>query len=197
MASQPSPQRRDALYGPTIAGLFWDRQRAGQALAELRDAGFSPEQVSVLLCLEDKQRDQPRSGERTPHSAEAGPPPAGAGRMPLWLSETGTLTLPDGGTAIVAGPLARRRGAAGELAGALAAAGVREEDAQAYGSALRHGGVLLIAQAYSDDQARGVYTLFERWGANGLRAYGLAIGEPEGELPVEPDRQSGASRASP
>ena len=186
MTRQPSPQRSDALYGPTIAGLFWDRRRAGQALAELRDAGFAPEQVSVLLCLEDEQRDQPHGGEGTSGLPEAGASPGGAGSMPPWPAATGTLALPGGGTAAVAGPLARRSVAAGGLAGALTVAGVRREDAQAYGSALLHGGVLLVAQAYSDDQARGVYTLLERWGADGLRAYSLATGEPERELPVEP-----------
>lgn len=187
MARQPSPQRSDALYGPTIAGLFWNRRQAGQALAELRDAGFAPEQVSVLLCLVDEQAEQPRAGESTSGLPGVGHSSGGTGAMPPWLSETGTLVLPGGGTAAIAGPLARRSVAAGGLAGALAAAGVRREDAPAYGSALLHGGVLLVAQAYSDDQARGVYTLFERWGADGLRAYGLATGEPESELPVEPD----------
>lgn len=186
MTRQPSPQRSDALYGPTIAGLFWDRRRAGRALAELRDAGFAPEQVSVLLCLEDEQRGRPHAGESALWRAEAGPSPGGAGGMPPWPAEIGTLALPGGGTATVAGPLARRSVAAGGLGRALAAAGVRQEDAQAYASALLHGGVLLVAQAYSDDQARGVYTLLERWDADGLRAYGLTTGEPEGELPVEP-----------
>ncbi|MER3404813.1 MAG: hypothetical protein C4289_06315, partial [Chloroflexota bacterium] len=108
MTSWPSPQRRDALYGPTIAGLFWDRQQARQALAELRDAGFASEQVSVLLCPQDEQHDQLRSGEDTPPNVVAGRPLARADVMPPWLSQTGTLTLPDGGMAVVAGPLAWR-----------------------------------------------------------------------------------------
>jgi|GEM_PF-2452117 hypothetical protein len=183
MGSQSPPQRSDALYGPTIVGLFWDRQRAGRALGELRDTGFAAEQISVLLCLQEEEQ---QSGARTLERAEGGRFPAGAGHRPPWLSESSMIALPAGGTAAVAGPLARRSVAAGGLTSALIGAGVREEDAHIYGSALLHGGVLLVAQAYSDDQARGVYALFERWGAEGLRAYGLATGEPETELPAEP-----------
>jgi hypothetical protein len=176
-SNTPIPQRRDALYGPVVLGRFQDMPRARLVLEELRAAGFTLEQVSMVARLQGVQQQGVQQEFSDPR-----------GSIPGWLSEIRTISIPDAGQAVVAGPLARGAAGAGGLPGALVASGVREEDAKDYGQELSSGAVLVVVQSYSDDQARGAYMLFERHSAASLRAYSLATGEPLSEMPVGPDR---------
>jgi hypothetical protein len=161
MGRAPSPHRPDALYGPTIVGLFHEIQPAQAALGALRDAGLSSEQLSIVARRE-----------------------GGAGGIPGWLPAAGTVSLPGTDQADGAGPLVADSAAAGSLVSALLAIRVAEEDALAFVQEVGRGDVLVVVQSFSDDQGRGAYTLVVRAGTDVVRAYGLSTGEPVGEMPA-------------
>lgn len=125
----------------TVIGVFDGPDHAEQALNDLRDSGFTPEQVSVVA----KDRSDTRAVvENTGMGAESTGAGTGAvlggitGGVLGWLVGIGALVIPGVGPIIAAGALATTLGGAaigalaGGLIGALVGLGVPEEEAQSY-----------------------------------------------------------------
>jgi hypothetical protein len=165
----------------TVAGVFDEARHAEMALNELKDAGFSPEQVSVVA------KDTGETQSMVERSDMAGAETTAAGTGALlggitggivgWLVGIGALAIPGIGPVVAAGALATTLGgaavgaAAGGLIGALVGMGIPEEDARGYETYVREGRILITAQASSGEQAQAARAAFERHGGTDVRAY--------------------------
>ena len=169
----------------TIVGVFDGPNQAELALTELKDAGFAPEQVSVIAKDTRETRDMVESTGMGGEGAAAGAVLGGIGGGILgWLVGISALVIPGIGPIVGAGVLASTLVgagvgvAAGGLVGALAEQGVPEEDARGYEESVRGGRILLAVTTASDQQAREAYRIFEGQGGADVRTYGLGGTEP-------------------
>lgn len=165
----------------TVAGVFNEPRHAEMALNELKDAGFTPDQVSVVA------RDTRETQDMVERSDMAGAETSGAtagaflggitGGIVGWLVGIGALAIPGIGPVVAAGALATTLGGAavgavaGGLIGALVGAGIPEDDARSYETHVREGRILITAQARNAEQAREARDAFDRHGGSDVRAY--------------------------
>ena len=163
----------------TVVGAFEGVDRAERALNALRDAGCTPEQVSVVA--QDK-RETEQLAERTEMAGEgaaAGAVTGGVlGGLAGFLVGISAMVIPGIGPIVGTGILVSTRAgagigaAAGGLVGALAEHGVPEEDARGYERHVGQGRILLTAHAADDEQALAAHRAFERAGGADVRGYG-------------------------
>jgi hypothetical protein len=139
--------------GRTVVGLFRDRGDAERAIGDLRDAGFTREQIGIAINDRGGQRDL---AERTDAAQSGRGAAAGAvsgGLLGGIIGLLGSLLLPGLGPIIVGGVLesvlvgAGVGAAAGGLIGALVGLGVPEEDARHFDAGFREGGTHLTVDA--------------------------------------------------
>ena len=165
----------------TVAGVFNEHRHAEMALNELKEAGFTPDQVSVVA------KDTRETQSMVEHSNMAGAETSGAtagaflggitGGIAGWLVGIGALAIPGIGPIVAAGALATTLGGAavgavaGGLLGALVGAGIPEDDARDYETHVSEGRILITAQAASGQQAQEARDAFERHGGTDVRAY--------------------------
>src|SRR2546421_5030469 len=85
---------------PATLGIFKDCRTLEAALNRLRDAGFTPEEISVIA---------PPHADDAPVSIEGAEIGAGTGALfggiMGWLIGAGTLAIPGLGALIIAGPI--------------------------------------------------------------------------------------------
>jgi len=157
-----------------VIGIIEARERAEALVLALQQAGFSPNDISVLLPDRHGTRDFAHErNTKAPEGAVAGVGAGGAlgGTLGL-LAGLGAIVLPGVGALVAAGPvLAALSGAAagaavGGIAGALIGLGIPEIEARTYEGKL-HGGNILIAvhSASREDRAMAV-DMMRRAGAH-------------------------------
>src|SRR5918997_2782141 len=163
----------------TVVGVFDGPNHAEMALNELKNAGFSPNQVSVVAKDNRETRDMVESTGMGAEGAGTGAFLGGiTGGILGWLVGIGALMIPGIGPVVAAGALATTLGGAalgavaGGIVGALVDAGVPEEDARGYEEHVRRGSILLTVHATTDQQARQAHTIFNRHGGSDVRGYG-------------------------
>ncbi len=159
-------------------GVFSHRQDAEAALTELRDAGFSMSQVSLIA--KDGDRNNPVGGVNTQSdvgnkagkSATAGAVTGGAlGGLGGLLVGLGALAIPGVGPVIAGGALATALAttaaggaigaAAGGITGGLVGLGIPEANARAYNDRINRGDYLVIVDG-TDDELRRAETILKR-----------------------------------
>ena len=167
--------------GHTVAGVFESQGDAEKALNELKDAGFSPDQVSVVA--KDTRETQSMVERSDMAGAETSGAATGAllggltGGLAGWLVGIGALAIPGIGPIVAAGALATTLGGAavgavaGGLIGALVGAGIPEEDARTYETHVKEGRILITAQATTGQQAQAARDAFDRYGGTDVRTY--------------------------
>lgn len=146
-----------------VAGLFRDRDRAGEAIRELRTLGFAPDDIGAAM------RDRSEQGELIADSATraAGGAASGAagggvlGGVIGMLVGAGALAIPGVGPVVAGGVLASTLGviggtaaagagigvATGGILGALIGMGIPHEDARFFERGVREGGTLVTVHA--------------------------------------------------
>ena len=164
----------------TVVGVFDGPNHAERALNELKDSGFTPEQVSVVARDNRETREMAErtgmGGEGTGTGAFLG---GITGGILGWLVGIGALAIPGIGPIVAAGALATTLGGAalgavaGGLIGALTDMGVPEEHARGYEENVRQGSILLTVSANSDQQARRAHQIFNQHGGSDVRGYGF------------------------
>jgi len=170
-----------AATGHTVAGVFNSHDDAEQALNELKNAGFSPDQVSVVA------KDTRETTAMVERSDMEGAETSGIGTGALlggvlggaagWLIGIGALAIPGIGPIVAAGALATTLGGAavgavaGGLIGALVGAGIPEEDARTYETHVKEGRILMTAHATTASQTQAARDAFDRFGGTDVRAY--------------------------
>ncbi|HEV8342708.1 MAG TPA: CBS domain-containing protein [Candidatus Binatia bacterium] len=155
--------QRDLTGRKTVAGLFRDRESAQRAIDDLKEAGFTRDQVGV--AMRDRTGEVQSTGEKGTHAAEGAVTGAVGGGvlggLAGYLIATGALMIPGVGPVVAAGALTSALGivggttavgagigaAAGGLGGALVGMGIPEEEARHFETGFRAGEVLVTVKA--------------------------------------------------
>lgn len=137
---------------PPVVGVFEDHAAAERAVDELRRAGFSPDQIGVIVRHTDRAAEPQVEADTEPETGAAVGAVTG-GVLGSLLGVAVALAIPGVGTALAAGILAGLLGGAtlgittGGLIGALVGLGLSEEEAQHYESEFHAGRTLVTVQA--------------------------------------------------
>jgi hypothetical protein len=171
--------------GRTVVGLFKDRSRAEDAIRDLKNAGFTNEQIGVVTRdRKDRTEDESRSAARVDRDdpgkivdetaaglAEGATVGAVTGGVIGGLvGLIGSLLIPGLGPVVVGGVLASTLlgmgvgAATGGLIGALVGMGVPEEDARYFDAGFREGGTLVTVNA--GDGTPEAVAVLQRHGAD-------------------------------
>jgi len=144
-----------------ITGLFDTESAAENAVSQLKQIGYSDNEISIIM----KDRDAAKAfaadtGSRTMEGIGTGAAIGGTiGAVLAGLLAVGTVTIPGVGL-LAAGPLAAMLagagagGLAGSLVGWLVGAGVPEDVAPYYERGLNEGGIVVAVACHSGDEAR-------------------------------------------
>lgn len=162
----------------TVTGIFANRDDALAAVRELKTAGISEREISLVANRIDGQREEQVAGDRTVDNnmAETGAADGAAvggvlGGATGLLAGLGAFVIPGIGPVIGAGwLLSAAVGAAvgasgGGLLGALIGAGVDNDDAQVYVDRFQRGGTLVSVRA-SDDKVALIEEIMTRFHAD-------------------------------
>jgi len=160
--------------------LARDEAQTVRIIEDLRSAGFSNNDISVLLPDKGSTREfAHEKGTKAPEGAVTGVGTGGVlGGVVGWLVGIGALAIPGLGPFIAAGPImAALSGAAvgataGGVVGALVGMGIPEYEAKRYEARLREGRILLSVHAENSDQTRQAKEIFERAGAEDIASAG-------------------------
>ncbi len=154
-----------------VTGILHSRSDAEEAIQNLVDAGFSRDDLSVLMSESTRGREfavQPAT--KAPEGAVTGATVGGVlGAIAAGLVAAGVLVIP-GVNLLVAGPvLAGLAGlgagaAAGGLLGALMGLGIPEHEARFYKEQIEKGGILVGVYAH-DDRAKEARHILDEAGA--------------------------------
>lgn len=158
-----------------VTGLFASRSSAEYASEELLKAGFSAEDISLLMSETTRGREfGMKEGTKAPEGVAAGVTIGGViGAIAAGLAAVGTIAIP-GISLVAAGPVLATLGglgagaAAGGLTGALVGLGIPEHEAKFYDEEVQQGGILLGVYAH-DDRARLARDILNAAGAEKVR----------------------------
>jgi hypothetical protein len=177
-----------------------DISRASRIVSELQSAGFSNNDISVLMPDKGTTRDFAHEHHtKAPEGAATGGAAGGVlgGALGL-LVGIGSLAIPGAGPFIAAGPLMATLGGAavgaavGGLAGALIGLGLPEYEAKRYEGKIRGGNILISVHADGDEESGRVKDIFERNGAEDIASAGEANVPGKSKPAAAPPRQGGA-----
>ena len=177
-----------------------DISRASRIVSELQSAGFSNNDISVLMPDKGTTRDFAHEHHtKAPEGAATGGAAGGVlgGTLGLLIG-IGSLAIPGAGPFIAAGPLMATLGGAavgaavGGLAGALIGLGLPEYEAKRYEGKIRGGNILVSVHTERAENTDRAKDIFERNGAEDIATAGEA-NVPGKAKPAATPRQGGAS----
>ena len=156
-----------------VFAIARDRMHAESIVSQLKAAGFSNQDVSVLLSDPNQTRDfAHQKATKAPEGAATGAATGGViGGVLGWLAGAGALTLPGVGPLLAAGPImgalggAAVGGAVGGLTGVLVGMGIPEYEAKLYEGKVREGRALLSVHTEDSEEVSHAKDIFERAGA--------------------------------
>lgn len=167
-----------AVGSHTVVGVFTDVNRAERALTELKNAGFTPEQVSAVAKDKGDVQQMADNTEMVANSAAGGAVTGSVlGGIAGFLVGISALVIPGIGPIVGAGIIgstlagAGIGAATGGLIGALTAEGVGEDDARGYEEHVKQGSILLSVRATDETQADSARRIFDSAGGSDVRAY--------------------------
>ncbi|HWI59351.1 MAG TPA: DUF2382 domain-containing protein [Bacillota bacterium] len=160
--------------------LARDEAQASRIVDDLKSAGFSNNDISVLLPDKGSTREfAHEKNTKAPEGAITGVGAGGVlGGVLGWLAGIGALAIPGVGPFIAAGPIAAAlSGAAvgataGGIVGTLVGMGIPEYEAKRYESRLKEGRILLSVHSDNADETRRAKEIFERDGAEDIASSG-------------------------
>ncbi|MGZ4993724.1 MAG: hypothetical protein ACXV79_06130 [Methylobacter sp.] len=144
-------------------------EHAEHIVSELRSAGFSSDDISVLLPDKSSTRDfSHEMHTKLPEGAAIGGTTGiGVGAVLGWLAGIGSLAIPGVGAFIAAGPImgalsgAAVGAATGSLIGGLVGLGIPEYEAKRYEGKIRGGGALISVHTESHEELSRAKDIFE------------------------------------
>jgi len=153
--------------------LIQAREQAEDIVEELKAAGFSSNQISVLFPDKSGTKDFAHEQHtKAPEGATTGGTTGGViGGVLGWLAGIGTLAIPGVGPFIAAGPIVSAlagvgAGAAvGGLTGALIGLGIPEYEAKRYEGKIKGGNILISVHSEDTEERERAEDIFERGGA--------------------------------
>src|SRR4030095_12374979 len=154
------------------------RDQAETIVDSLRAAGFSSNDISVLLPDKSATRDfaHEQNTKLPEGAATGGVAGMGVGAVLGWLAGVGTLAIPGVGPFIAAGPImaalggAAVGGAAGGIIGGLVGMGIPEYEAKRYDGKIRGGSGLISVHTESADEEKVAKDIYKRSGAEDINS---------------------------
>jgi hypothetical protein len=158
------------MAAKAVFGIAKNEEQATHIVNALKEAGFSSDDVSVLLPDRAGSRDFAHEHHtKAPEGAAAGAVAGGVMAGVLgWLAGIGSLAIPGVGPLIAAGPImaalsgAAAGGAVGTLAGALVGLGIPEYEAKQYEGKVKNGNILISVHTEDSKQRNIAKEIFER-----------------------------------
>ena len=167
--------------------------QAERLVTELSNAGFSPQEISVLFPDKSGTKDFAHEhNTKAPEGAVAGASAGGVlgGGLGI-LVGVGALAIPGLGPFIAAGPLLAGLGgvvagaAVGGVTGALVGMGVPEIEAKQYEGKLRGGNIIVSVHTENGDQRTKGMEIMKRYGAHDVVSVTEAAVPDESSNPRE------------
>jgi hypothetical protein len=169
-----------ASKNTAVFGIYKSSAQAEHAVDRIATAGFSPNDISVLLP--DTQSSKEFAHEKNtkaPEGTATGVTTGGVvgGTLGL-LVGIGALAIPGLGPFIAAGPIMASLaglgvgGAVGGLIGALVGMGIPEYEAKRYEGRVKDGGVLLSVHCDTSDEISRAKDLLKATGAEDISSTG-------------------------
>lgn len=165
-----------------VFGIFHTRDQAELSVDRLQAAGFSNDDISVLLQEFASSKDfAHEKNTKAPEGTTAGVVAGGAigGTLGL-LAGIGALAIPGVGPFIAAGPIMvafaglGAGGAVGGLIGALIGLGIPEYEAKRYEGRIKEGGLLLSVHCDTSGEIMRAKELLQEGGAQDISSSGEA-----------------------
>ena len=165
-----------------VFGIYPSVEQAERAVDALVQAGFSNNDISVLLPDTQSSKDFAHEKHtKAPEGTTTGVAAGGAigGTLGL-LAGIGALAIPGLGPFIAAGPImgalagVGAGGAVGGLVGALVGMGIPEFEAKRYEGRVKEGGVLLSVHCDGTEEITRAKDLVKRTGAEDISSSGEA-----------------------
>jgi len=165
-----------------VFGIYRSAEQAERAVDALVQAGFSNNDISVLLPDTNSSKDFAHEKHtKAPEGTTTGAAAGGAigGTLGL-LAGIGALAIPGLGPFIAAGPImgalagVGAGGAVGGLVGALVGMGIPEFEAKRYEGRVKEGGVLLSVHCNTAEQITRAKDVVNRTGAEDISSSGEA-----------------------
>jgi hypothetical protein len=165
-----------------VFGIYQNQKQATRTIDDLLGAGFSSDDVSVLLPdvrgTKDFAHDK---GTKAPEGAAAGVTTGGVvgGTLGL-LAGIGVLAIPGIGPFIAAGPIMAALaglgvgGAVGGVIGALVGMGIPEYEAKRYEGHIKAGGILLSVHCDTAKEIASAKDLLKYTGGQDISSSGEA-----------------------
>jgi hypothetical protein len=165
-----------------VFGIYQTTHQAEQAVDRLMAAGFSSDDISVLLPDNRSTKEfAHEKNTKAPEGAATGVTAGAAlGGTLGCLAGLGALAIPGVGPFIAAGPLVASLaglgvgGAVGGLIGALVGMGIPEYEAKRYEGRIKEGGVLLSVHCDTSDEITRAKDLLKNTGAQDISSTGEA-----------------------
>ena len=162
--------------GKAVFGLVRDQAQASRIVDDLKAAGFSNRDISVLMPDKQGSRDFAHEKEtKAPEGATTGAVTGGAiGGVLGWLLGIGALSIPGLGPFIAAGPIMAALSctavgaATGGFTGALIGMGIPEYEAKRYEGRVKEGGILVSVHSDNADETRRAREIFAAAGAEDI-----------------------------
>jgi hypothetical protein len=161
-------------------GIYRSNSAAEVAVDRLTAAGFSKQDVSVLMADRKGSKDfAAEKNTKAPEGATTGVGVGGAvgGTLGL-LAGLGALAIPGVGPLIAAGPIMGALaglgvgGTVGGLVGALVGLGIPEYEAKRYEGRVKDGGVLLSVHCDSSEEISRAKDILKKTGADDISSSG-------------------------
>lgn len=161
------------MENKAVYGIYPTRMSAENAIEQLKSAGFTTADISVLFADSASTKEFAHTNStKAPEGAATGAVSgATIGGMLGWLAGIGSLAIPGAGPFIAAGPImatlagAGLGGTVGGLGGALIGLGIPEYEAARYQGRLTGGGILLSVHAATSDRVDAARSILTSTGA--------------------------------
>ena len=182
-----------------VFGIYLDAVQAEHTVDRLIAAGFSNDDISVLLPDHKSSKDfAHEKNTKAPEGATTGVTAGGVigGTLGL-LAGIGALAIPGLGPFIAAGPIMAALaglgvgGAVGGLIGALVGIGDPEYEAKRYEGRIKEGGVLLSVHCDTSEEIKRAKDLLKHTGAQDISSAGEASGDKPVAVEVQPGVRGG------
>lgn len=161
-----------------VSAIFEEGKDAEQAFREAREIGYGKDDISVLMSDQAREEYFPQERVKVEKKKKTlagtgigGAVGLAAGAIAGAIAAVGTTVALPGLGLVVAGPIAGALagagagGATGGIIGALVGAGMSEERAEVYGTAIEKGGIVLVAEPESEEDADRLVHAWEEAGA--------------------------------
>lgn len=160
----------------SVFAIVNTRSQAETIVSELKDAGFSNNDISVLFPDEGTTRDfAHEKNTKAPEGAVTGATTGGViGGALGWIAGIGALAIPGVGPFVAAGPIVAALSgvgigaAVGGIAGALIGMGIPELEAKRYEGKIRKGNLLISVHTENSDGVETAKKIFRQGGADDI-----------------------------